>query len=426
LFGFWKVLQIKNKSFLVCLCTGCNVTTKEVSRWDLRDGRSKSCRCKQSEQLEKTCLDRYGLKNSALDPTIKAKRLETLQKIYGVTNAFQSTEIKEKSKITRLEKYGVENLSQLPSRRNKLKEWCDQHPESNSTSKSELELLSWMQQYYPSAKKLRKQGNELDIFIPELSLGIEFNGLFWHCELNKPNDYHINKTKFFKEQGIRTIHIFEHEWKHKQEQVKSFLLSALGKNEHKIGARKCRILWSSSKEEIQKAHDLLDSTHIQGHTNSTKYVANVYYKEILVATATFGKHHRNSKEWVLSRFTTKANYTIQGILSKISKLASQELKSNIVSWADYRLSEGNGYEKAGWRFESLLRPDYFYYTGGLSRNCVISKQSRQKKKVDTPKHLTEHEHALQDGLVRIYDCGKIRFIYKHIDILAKRKQGEIQ
>ena len=141
-------------------------------------------------------------------------------------------------------------------------------------------------------------------------------------------------------------------------------------------------------------------------------MANAYFNEELVATATFGKHHRDSKTWVLSRFTTKMDYTIQGILSKISKLACKELRADIVSWADYRLSTGNGYEKAGWTFEELLNPDYFYFkVGYVSKACVISKQSRQKKLVKTPEGMTEKEHALKDGLVRLYDCGKIRYRY---------------
>jgi hypothetical protein len=111
---------------------------------------------------------------------------------------------------------------------------------------------------------------------------------------------------------------------------------------------------------------------------------------------------------VLTRFTTKNNYTIQGILSKISKLASKELNSDIISWADYRLSNGNGYEKAGWIKEKLLPPDYFYFKGLR----IVSKQSRQKKIVSTPEGMTEREHAKLDGLIRIYDCGKIRYKYK--------------
>ena len=365
------------------------------------------------EEIKQTCLNKYGVESTGLVCEFQEKRKQTNLEKYGVKNYTQTIEHHQKTIETNLKKYGVRHKKQLPENRNKLRDWCDTNPDRlQGISNSECELKIWIQVYF-IASKIRKCGNELDIFIPELNLGIEHNGLYWHSEVKKPANYHLDKTNFFIEKGIRTIHIWEHEWKYKQEQVKSFLLSALGKNQHKIGARKCDIVWSNSKEEIGLAHQLLDSTHIQGHTNSTKHVANVYYQNDLVATATFGKHHRDSKTWVLSRFTTKTNYTIQGILSKISKLASRRLQSDIISWADYRLSQGNGYERAGWKFEELLKPDYFYHKGLK----VFSKQSRQKKLVNTPKEVTEHQHAKLDGLFRVYDCGKIRYKYIYANSL---------
>lgn len=248
----------------------------------------------------------------------------------------------------------------------------------------------------------------MDIYIPEIKIGIEHNGLFYHQESIVGKKYHLNKTKHFEGKGIRVIHIFEHEWKKRQKQVKSFLLSAIGKNEHKIGARECELVWSNSPTDIRDAHQFLEDYHIQGSPNNTKYMIRVFHDNELLAVATFGKHHRTGKDWVLTRFCTKTNYTVQGVLSRISKLASQQLKRDIISWADYRLSNGNGYEKAGWTFERLLPPDYFYSKGSK----VISKQSRQKRHVKTPAGMTEKEHADAEGLCRIYDCGKKRYRYK--------------
>jgi hypothetical protein len=360
-------------------------------------------------RTKQTNIEKYGTTAPAQNLIIKQKMKATNLERYGVENYLLTIDYAEKFKNTMMSRYGVEYPTQLSENRNNLTNWCTENPHKLFISKPELEILFWIQQYFPNAKKYKIQGNELDIFVPELNLGIEHNGLYRHSELFKNKNYHLDKTNFFKQKDIRVVHIWEHEWKHRQEQVKSFLLSALGKNQYKIGARKCKLVWSSSKEEIKLAHTLLDAAHIQGHTNSTKYVANVYYNNELLATATFGKHHRDLKVWVLSRFTTKANYTIQGILSKISKLASRELKSDIISWADYRLSDGNGYEKAGWKFEELLKPDYFYWKSGFK---IISKQSRQKKLVNTPEGTTERQHALQDGLLRIHDCGKIRYKWK--------------
>lgn len=53
---------------------------------------------------------------------------------------------------------------------------------------------------------------ELDIYIPELKLGLEYNGLYWHCvERGFPKDKHRLKSIACKNQGIRLIHIYEFE-----------------------------------------------------------------------------------------------------------------------------------------------------------------------------------------------------------------------
>ena len=356
-------------------------------------------------------IQKSGFNNPAQDPNSLKKKEQTNINKYGFINPAQNDTIREKILKTTKERYGVEYHRQLPSERNKLKEWCEANPEKLFTSKAEQEILDWVRLYYSSAQKYRKDSYEIDIFIPDLNLGIEYNGLFWHSESCKPKRYHLDKTKYFKKLNIRIIHIFENQWRDNKEQVKSFLLSAMQKNQNRVFARKCKFVWSDSKEEIQKSHNLLDTFHIQQHTNSTKYVANVYYDDQLIGTATFGKHHRDTTKWVLSRFCTEKNYTIVGGLNKISKIASKNLKADIISWADYSISNGNGYQKAGWMLEETLAPDYFYVK--LSTSKIISKQSRQKNIVNTPKELTEYQHAKIDGLERIWDCGKLRFVYKY-------------
>lgn len=384
------------------------------------------------EKIKQTNIKKYGVEHPLLSSEIKEKAKQTLLKHYGVEHAVQSSIIQAKIRQTNLEKYGTEHPwltiegqeerqqiflkkygvkhpAQRLQNRNKLREWCIQNPQKMFAPKSEIALLEWIRQYYPEAKKHRDNKYEIDVFIPGISVGIEHNGLFYHQESRIGRDYHVNKTKHFKQKGIRIIHIFEHEWKYRQEQVKSFLLSAIGKNLYHIGARKCAFEWLDTTIDIKEAHQFLENYHIQGASINTKYVVRVLYNNNLIGVATFGKHHRNNKDWVLTRFCTKTNYTIQGGLSKISKIASNKLKEDIISWADYRLSQGNGYEKAGWKFEELLQPDYFYHNGN---NKVFSKQSRQKSVVKTPEGMTEKQHAEQDGLHRIYDCGKIRYRFK--------------
>lgn len=46
---------------------------------------------------------------------------------------------------------------------------------------------------------------ELDIYLPEVSLAIEYDGSYWHSQ--KPKDYHLNKTIACEEKGITLLHI---------------------------------------------------------------------------------------------------------------------------------------------------------------------------------------------------------------------------
>lgn len=60
---------------------------------------------------------------------------------------------------------------------------------------------------------------ELDIYIPELNLAIEYNGCRFHNNALKNNDYHLNKYRICLENNVNLIHIFDLEdinkWKRK-------------------------------------------------------------------------------------------------------------------------------------------------------------------------------------------------------------------
>ena len=62
---------------------------------------------------------------------------------------------------------------------------------------------------------------EIDVYLPELKIGFEFNGLYWHSEECKDKNYHLNKTNYFKEKGIRIIHIWEDDWDFKRSIIES-------------------------------------------------------------------------------------------------------------------------------------------------------------------------------------------------------------
>ena len=107
--------------------------------------------------------------------------------------------------------------------------WCNPIG-SFSTSNDEKELLNFIIKNYDGLIKTNIKlikNYELDIFLPELKLAFEFNGIYWHNELNRSNSYHKNKTDFFSKKEIEIIHIYEDDWKLKQDIVKSIILDRL-------------------------------------------------------------------------------------------------------------------------------------------------------------------------------------------------------
>ena len=64
---------------------------------------------------------------------------------------------------------------------------------------------------------------ELDFYLPDKRLAIEFNGTYYHSTKRKSEDYHLMKSLMCRDKNIRLIHIYEFEDFNKQ----LFLLSEL-------------------------------------------------------------------------------------------------------------------------------------------------------------------------------------------------------
>jgi len=73
-------------------------------------------------------------------------------------------------------------------------------------------------------RKVLENNYELDIWIPELLLAFEYNGMLWHSIDNGHGDgYHLKKTVQCEKKGIRLVHIWEDEWLHFPERTKSLI-----------------------------------------------------------------------------------------------------------------------------------------------------------------------------------------------------------
>ena len=278
------------------------------------------------------------------------------------------------------------------------------YPISENVSIKELELLKFIKSIHDNVIGSYRDGLEIDIYLPELKIGFEFNGLYWHSNQQKDKNYHINKTNHFRERGIRIIHIWEDDWDNKRDIIKSQIKNWIGKTDTKIFARKCEIREVSDKKLVR---EFIDNNHIQGYVNSFKRIG-LYFNNELVSLMTFdnfeGRKKMEDGGWNLSRFCNKLDTNVVGGASKLFKyFIKSEFPKRIVSYADKDWSVGGIYDMLGFTKISESKPDYKY----IVDNKRVHKSRYRKSKLNT--NLSESKFMEISGIGKIYDCGKIKF-----------------
>lgn len=273
-------------------------------------------------------------------------------------------------------------------------------------SKNEIELCQWIKQNYNGPIKERDRSiiaGEIDIYLPELGLGFEFNGLYWHSELHKDKKYHLNKTESCLKEGIQLIHIWEDDWIYKNEIVKSRILNLLGKSQ-KVYARKCQIKEVSTKD----SKEFLVTNHIQSDCIS-QIRLGLYLDQKLIGLMTFGKRGLN-KEVELLRWCCKLGITIVGGASKLLKWAISKYKiRNVISYADRSWSNGNLYQKLGFNEVAKTGIDYWWVVNGQRSNRLNWSKQKLVQNGLLLDGETEWQCMWRLERYRIYGPGNLKF-----------------
>jgi len=249
---------------------------------------------------------------------------------------------------------------------------------------------------------------ELDIFIPSHNIAIEYNGLYWHSDKFSDKNYHLNKTVLCEKQGIQLIHIFEDEWIHKKDIVKSRLKNIFGLTENRIFGRKCEIREVNSID----SKIFLNDNHIQGNVNSSIKIG-LFYNNELVSLMTFGKGRialgGKSNQYELLRFCNKLNTNVIGGADKLLKHFIKIYQPvEIISYADRRWSIGKLYDKLGFIRSHETDPNYWYVIKDKRKHRFgFRKSILVKEGFDNNK--SEKEIMEERGIRRIYDCGVITY-----------------
>jgi len=423
------------------------------------------------KKQEDTNYKKYGSKSSFQNKEVREKWKKTINDKYGKDHFFKTYEFKEKSKTTSIEKYGTEHFVQSEFYKSKLNEIgfsdkireinyhklvekykaygytfisysnrfiklhdqvCDHEFEiyydvfmnriksnykvcticnnvNSGQSNKEKELIDWIKSLnIEYVEKHRKLGIELDIYLPDYKLGIEFNGLYWHSDLYKDKKYHLNKTLICENNDIRLLHIWEDDWDYNKNIVQSIILNKIKHINNRIYARKCYI---KEVENSEKSMFLINN-HIQGDAKS-KYNIGLYYENELVSLMSFNYFNNNYKNNIeLVRFCNLINYNIIGSASRLFKyFINQYAFKEIVSFSDISMFDGGLYSQLGFKYINTTNPNFWWIVKG-KRHHRFTYNKKKLIKIGGDPNKTEYEIMSDMGNYRIWGCGLKKWIYK--------------
>lgn len=262
-------------------------------------------------------------------------------------------------------------------------------------------------------KRLSESNRRLDIFLPEYNLAVEYHGLVWHSTKfsTEPKKDFI-KHQLASSEGIRTIHIYEDEWKFKKGIVERTLLSAI-KKLPRIGARETEV----KEVGVEEASVFFNKNHLQGAPNSSVFLG-LYLSGDLVSCMSFGvarsvRRNVDRQLWELQRYASVCT-VVGGATKLLSRFIRLGLCHTIISYSDTRLFSGKMYEKLGFTLEHETKPDYCYVSssvsdGRLHKSKFQRKHLAKRLKVFDPSK-SEAQNCFDNGWYQLFDCGKKKWV----------------
>lgn len=265
-------------------------------------------------------------------------------------------------------------------------------------SKEEENIYPWYFKHF-GKKTNRNRYCELDIYIPEKNIAIEYHGAKFHDAFGNEGEKHRRlprfKYEFCKSKNIRLIQIYEYEWSTKKSQIKNYLKSILVGNDIKLYARKCQIQEIPNKE----MNEFYDKHHLKGKCYSMKFNIGLYFNKELVMGLTVGGEGRDYSGYSVTRMCVKHGVTVVGGLSRLSKHILTKFKS-VSTLIDLMTFTGDGWLSSGWTFDKINPPNYVYFDMNKRKKVDKQKFSKIKDEFETVKSYGNY--------AQLWDCGKLR------------------
>lgn len=243
---------------------------------------------------------------------------------------------------------------------------------------------------------------ELDIYVPDRKIAIEFNGIYWHTDRFRDKKYHQNKALRCMERGIQLIHVWEDDWHRNRDVVKKKIAAKFGQVD-RVYARKTGVVIPS----ISEVRKLYEENHLQGFVRASVHIG-LEYDGKLVACASF--HNMKDGVWDLNRFASSVQ-----VVGGFSKILSYFEKSyewkTIITYAHLDYSHGGMYNTTGFVMDKITSPGMWYVKGSVRYQRERFMKHRLAGVLDHfDPSLTERENMLNGGYRQLHDAGSIKFI----------------
>ena len=419
--------------------------------WGLQDTNIRS-------KGRETMIEKYGVEHALQNESSKEKRTLTTIERFGVPYAIQNEEVRERTINTVKERYGSEYFVVSDRMKEIVEEFCERRSIKSPKQKHFSELAKSvlfdrdsLSEFYDSTNSLYRNAEilgidrttlayyldkhgiarpewiegsqaerdiseyietlgfkvernkrdllkhrrlEIDIFIPELNIAFEYNGLYWHSFSRVPTieerRYHRMKYELAQSNGIKLFFLSSDLSMGK---IKRFVASKLKKS-RRIFARKCE-LFIPSKSEYEQ---FCEENHIQGYTSASVRYALRYEGRMVGA---IGFNRIKEGEWLLNRMVFSDDMIVGGA-KKLIAAFRREYSGRIISYSSNHYSDGSLYKNLGFEMTSEHEIDLWY----VKNKKFVNRRNLQKKKMkvmfenfDPTK--TEISNALDNGY-RIY------------------------
>ena len=390
------------------------------------------------EKIKKTNIERYNVENVFSSPEIKDKIVQTNLKIYGFNRPLKNKDIEAKRKATCINKFNVSTPLLLKENKEKAnnKKYVDFYEKYNfldiksvnngicnikcdkcgeiyeintrvlfhrvnlniiictlcnpigNFKYSEGKITSYLDElnikYDNNRRDLMCDSKEIDIFIPDKNIGIEYDGLIWHSNIYVDKLYHLNKTKNCNKNNIDLIHIFEDEWVYKEDIIKGLVKEFLLIDEINVNVKDISI----KNIDMVVTRNFMECNNLNGFKQSNINIGLTHNNK-LVTVMSFN-HDKINNTYILERFSNDINFNIKNSYRLLLDYFIKKYNPiKIITVVDNRYLFGKKLSELGFNRVNSTPPNKWF--------LIKYNKDRFYRRSDT--------NSNKKDLNVIYDCG---------------------